>query len=407
MTQFLRTILVDSDPDSRASLRQMLALTSSLVVGEFSQLSEALVGAPPCRPDVLIVEIPSEQGRRGEAGAITALEELARALPDTAVFATGPSASADLVIKVIRAGALDFLGRPVKQDELLAALVKVARFHRGVVPERRQGRVTSVFSTKGGTGVTTIATNLAVCWAERPPGRVVLLDLDIRQSDVATFLNLHHTYSILDAFENVGRLDESFLQGLLNKHPSGLWVLPGPTRVERTNLSGNQVKVGLEILRSHFDHVVLDLPHDMDPGTIAALEESDEILFLVGLNVSTLRSGAAGLAAFRHLGLALEKVRIVVMREGTGEDVTLKHVRETLELPIYWKTPSDYPTVVTAINSGDPVVTASPRSRIARNLRQLSDQLASGLAAAAEPSAKRTNSHFRLAWRPKSVLGGR
>ena len=62
MTQFLRTILVDSDPDSRASLRQMLALTSSLVVGEFSQLSEALVGAPPCRPDVLIVEIPSEQG---------------------------------------------------------------------------------------------------------------------------------------------------------------------------------------------------------------------------------------------------------------------------------------------------------------------------------------------------------
>ncbi len=174
--------------------------------------------------------------------------------------------------------------------------------------------------------------------------------------------------------------------------------------MERGKLSAEQVQAGLEILRLHFDHVVLDLPHDMDPGTIVALETSDEVLFLVNLNVSALRSGAAGLAAFRHLGLALQKVRIVVMREGTGEDVILKHVRETLEMPIYWKTPSDYPTVVTAINSGEPVVTASPRSRVAKNLRQLSDLLVNGQAP--EPSA-RAASLLRMVWTPSRLSGGK
>jgi pilus assembly protein CpaE len=407
MARLQRTLIVDSDAESRANLRQILAgIPSTAVIGEIGNLSEALVEAPACHPDVLMVEIPSEDGRKDGRRAVSVIEQLARTLPDTAIFAIGPSVSADLVIQVIRAGALDFLGRPVKRDDLVAALAKVARYRRGAVSERRHGQVTSVFSTKGGVGVTTIATNLAVCWAERASGGALLVDLDTRQSDVATFLNLRHTYSVLDAFENVGRMDESFLRGLLTRHSSGLWVLPGPARMERTNLSAEHVKSRLAILRSHFDHVILDIPHDMDPGTIAALEASDVVLFLVTLSVSALRSGAAGLAAFRHLGLDLQRVRIVVMREGTGEDVTLKHVRETLEMPIYWRTPSDYRAVVTAINSGEPVVTASPRAKIAKNLRQLSDGLFREPEGATAPIHKRAAALLRMAWTPNPLSGG-
>jgi pilus assembly protein CpaE len=230
--------------------------------------------------------------------------------------------------------------------------------------------------------------------------------LDTRQSDIATFLDLRATYSVLDAFENLHRMDESFLQGLLVKHGKGLWVLPGPPRMERAQLNAEQVHAGLEMIRAHFEHIVLDLRHDMDPGTIAGLEASDTILFLTSLNVSALRSGAAGLAAFRHLGMDLQKVKIVVMREDTGEDVTLKHAREALGLPIYWKTPSDYQAVVSAINSGHPVVTASPRSKIAKNLRQLAEMLPGGPGAPGEPSGKRSTSLLRLVWTPKGLPGG-
>jgi pilus assembly protein CpaE len=164
----------------------------------------------------------------------------------------------------------------------------------------------------------------------------------------------------------------------------------------------------LDVIRAHFDHVVLDLKHDMDPATIAALEASDTILFLTGLNVSALRSGAATLAAFRHLGLSLQKLKVVVMREGTGNDVTIKHAREALGLQIHWRTPSDYATVVASINGGTPVVTASPRSKVAQNLRELAEQLARGPRPAPESASSRVASLARrLVWTTKGTSGGR
>lgn len=405
MAPVLRAIIVDSDADSRAALRRLLAATPSVVVvGEFSRIAEASGEAPARRPDVLIAEIPYERGANGEGWSCSAIEQLARAMPNTAIFATGPSVSADFVIQVIRAGALEFLPRPVERQDLVAALDKVTRFRWGAVLERR-ARVISVFSTKGGLGVTTLATNLAVCLAARGRGETLLVDMDTRQSDIVTFLNLRPKYSVLDALENIDRMDESFLRGLLIKHASGLWVLPGPSGIERIQFTAEQVQAGLAIIRSHFDHVVLDLRHDVDPGTVAALEASDPIFFLTSLNVSALRAGAAGLAAFRQLGLDLQKVKIVVMREGAPEDVTFKQAREVLGLPIYWKTPSDYPAVVSSINSGQPVVTASPRSKVAKNLRQLAEMVPNGSGAGAEVPAKPSASRLRRVWAVKALLG--
>jgi pilus assembly protein CpaE len=406
MASLVRIVIVDSDPDSRAGLRRILGATPSVaLMGDFSDIPEAIRDCQGRHPDIFIAEVPHAKGS-ADGWSVAPIEQLARGFPDSVVLAMGPSVSVDLVIQVMRAGAVEFLPRPVERADLMAALEKMARMRRGPAPTRRAGRIASVFSTKGGLGVTTLAINLAVCLGEQNPGSTLLAELDTRQSDIATFLDLRATYSVLDAFENLHRMDESFLQGLLVKHGKGLWVLPGPPRMERAQLNAEQVHAGLEMIRSHFEHVVLDLRHDMDPGTIAALEASDTVLFLTSLNVSALRSGAAGLAAFRHLGMDLQKVKIVVMREDTGEDVTLKHAREALGLPIYWKTPSDYQAVVSAINSGHPVITASPRSKIAKNLRQLAEMLPGGPGKPGEPSAKPSTSLLRLVWTPKGLPGG-
>ena len=403
MTTTLRTLIVGGDPESTGLLKSLLEAPAAVqVVGEFARLSPALHEGPARRPDLVIVELSASETAEGPPAQVVGA--LTRAFPEAAVFATGADVSADFVIEAIRAGAVEFLRRPVQRADLAAALEKLHRLRRGSQPPRRAGRITSVFSTKGGLGVTTLATNLAVCLAERSSDGTVLIDLDTRQSDVATFLNLRYTYSVLDALESLERLDDSLLQGLLVKHASGLFVLPGPNRVERTHLSAERVQTVLEIIRAHFGHVILDLRHDFDPGTIAALEASDTILYLTSLTVSALRSGSAGLAALRHLGINMQRVKLVVMRDGTGEDVTLKHAQEALGVPVYWRTPSEYPTVVSSINNGQPVVSAAPRSRIAKNLRDL----AGGLYRPAAPcrsGSVRSPSFMRLAWNPKSISG--
>jgi pilus assembly protein CpaE len=398
----LRAVLVNSDAEARAATRRLLAdIPAVTLVGEHSDLAETLSHAAATRPDLLVVDVGGHESPAA-ASAVTAIEQVARKLPETAILATGHGASAELVIRVLRAGALEFLRRPVERVDLVAALEKLARF-RGSAPPRNPGRVTSIFAAKGGLGVTTLAINLGVSVAERAQGKTLLVELDTRQSDIVTFLDLKARYSILDVVENVGRIDESLLRGLLTQHASGLSVVPGPTRLERSQFNPEQISGAIEVFRSHFDHVLMDLRHDFDPGTIAALEASDEILFVTSLDVAALRSGAAALAAFRHLGLDSKRIKVVVMRDGTGHDVTAKHARNTLGLPIYWRTPSDYQTVVASINAGRPVVSTSPRAKISKNLRELAETLCSDGQPRGGSTAKRAL--FAMAWPIKRLSG--
>jgi pilus assembly protein CpaE len=391
----LHVFVIDSEASSRRQLRQHLeSMEQVVIVGEARDPAEAIPAAKK-GIDVVIIEVP-EGGR--EAQAIESIAQVLRAMPGVSVMASGPDGSADLVIRAIRAGAVEFLRRPFSRDDVAAAIEKVRRLRR--VPsatDGQVGRITSVYAIKGGLGVTTLATNLAVCLAEQAQNGTVLVDLDLCQGGVTTLLNLQPTYSILDAFGQTHRLDEAFLRGLLVRHPSGLSVLPAPSRIERSRFSPQQVQDGLEVIRSHFGHVVLDLPHDVDPGTVAALEESDQILYLVGLNVSALRVAAAGLAAFRHLGIDQRKVKVVVARANAREEVSLKQAREALGVPIFWRTPNDYPTAISASNEGTPLVLSSPRTEIARNLRQLGENLGRGPGGKGE-DAERSPSLLRRVW---------
>ena len=399
-TSTLRTVLVDSDTGARAATRRLLAdIPTVTLVGEYGGLAEALLQATAIRPDLLVVEV---DGDESAAPAVTAIEQLARKLPETAILAMGHGLSAELVIRVLRAGALEFLRRPVERVDLVAALVKLARF-RGSAPQRNPGRITSIFAAKGGLGATTLAINLGVSMAERADGKTLLVELDNRHSDIVTFLDLKPRYSIHDVVENLGRMDESLLRGLLTRHTSGLWTVPGPTRLERSQFGPEQVSGVIEVLRVHFDHVLMDLRHDFDPATVAALEASDEILFVTSLDVAALRSGAAALAAFQHLGLDTKKIKVVVMRDGTGDSVTVKHARNALGLPIYWRTPSDYQTVVASINAGRPVVSASPRAKISKNIRELAEMLHPDRRTDEGPVRKRA--FLSMAWPIKRLSG--
>jgi pilus assembly protein CpaE len=402
MAVMLRTVIIDSDAESRALLRKTLATTPSVVVvSEYAEIRQAAVDLPGRRPDLVIVELPGDVADR----AIQAIHEVAELVPDAAIFATGQATSAEFVIQVIRAGAAQFLSRPVDRDDVLTALDKLSRGRRAPAAPRLSGRIISVFATKGGLGATTLATNLAVCLAGKRPDRTLLVDFDTRQSDVRTLLSVRSPYSVLDALENLERMDDAYLRGLLTRHDSGLMVLPGPAKIERTAPSTEQIQAALEILRSHFVHVVADLRHDFDLGTLATLEASDTVLFLTGPTVSGIRSAAAGIAAFRSFGLNLNKVKVVLMREDTGGDVTLKHVREALGVPVFWKTPSDYQAVVSAINTGEPVVTASPRSKVSKNLRELADLLATASKAGVEHAEKPMSLLGRLVWTPRVSTG--
>jgi pilus assembly protein CpaE len=374
----LRVLLIGSDSTFGQELRQHLeGMSQLLILDGMRTLSGSVGSVGRQKPDVVMVEVPE-----GDSAGQTCdgIAQLLDAHPDVSVVSVGPGNSAELVIRAIRAGAVEFLKRPVASSDLALAIEKIRRIRRVPAPAQgKAGQVVSVYATKGGLGVTSLATNMAVCLAQKTPDRVLLVDLDVCQGSVTAFLNLKPTYSVQDMFGRPDRVDEAYLRGLVLRHASGLHVLPAPGALEQARFSSDQVSAGLEVIRAHFAHVVLDLPRDVGPGTIAALEQSDQILYVVGLNVPALRASANGIATLRSLGIDMRKVRVIVNRADARDEVTVKQAHEVLALPIFWRAPNDYPTVVSSINEGTPFVLASPKTEIAKSMQKLSEVVGGGI----------------------------
>src|ERR1044071_1634643 len=120
----LRTVIVDPDPAARAAVRQALAAMPSIaLVAEYDDADEAALKAPSNRPDVMIVHVPVD-APHGDAVSATTVERLIGRLPDTAILATANHSPAEFILRIIRAGAMEVVRRPVEARELMAALEK-------------------------------------------------------------------------------------------------------------------------------------------------------------------------------------------------------------------------------------------------------------------------------------------
>ena len=162
----------------------------------------------------------------------------------------------------------------------------------------------SVFCTKGGTGKSVVAINLAVALAKRTIQPVVLVDADLQFGDVALMLQLQPTHTIAEAVQAGDRLDGTMLENLLLRHPpSGLLVLAAPTEPSSADQIGRaDLARILDILRERCAYVVVDTSANFAEVTLAAIESSDDILVMAGLDVMSLKSARIGLQTMRVLG---------------------------------------------------------------------------------------------------------
>ena len=204
----------------------------------------------------------------------------------------------------MRAGAHDFLCKPVNENDLRAAAEKVFKLKEARKEHQESGgKVVAVFSNKGGNGTTTIAVNLADALVRYHGKKVVVVDLALASGDVTMFFNVNPAYSILDLAKNAEKADSDFLHTLLLKHSSGVYILADPPMIEDgESISAGQVREMLSTLRSMFDVIIIDTSHQFDERTLTALEVSDIVLLVTLLNLPSLKSTQKCLELFGRIG---------------------------------------------------------------------------------------------------------
>jgi len=326
-------------------------------------------------PEMAIVDLDSDTGT-----AIESISAMARDFPFLYLLGLSKRNDSGLILKAMRAGAHDFLCKPVDENDLRAAVDKVHKL-KAARKEHREGggKIVSIFSNKGGNGTTTIAVNLADALVRYHKKKVVVVDLALASGDVTTFFNVNPAYSILDLAKNAEKADYDFLHSLLLKHSSGVYILADPPMIEDADsISAGQVKVILSTLRSMFDVIIVDTSHQFEERTLTALEASDIILLVTLLNLPSLKGIKKCLELFGRIGFRAENVRLVLSRYLPSDEIPRERIEEIMKRPVYFTVPNDYPTVISSVNRGKLLREIDPGKEVTKSFRQLASMLVRG-----------------------------
>jgi pilus assembly protein CpaE len=269
----------------------------------------------------------------------------------------------------------DALGADVSDVLLLPALTENVVFairkathapRRAAAQGRREGRIVTVFSPKGGTGKTVIATNLAAALAKADGRRTLLLDLDLQFGDAAIMLGIEPEKTIFDFVNAPGELDPDKLAGYTTTHKSGLDILPAPLRPEDAELV-TEAKLGrlIEVARACYDVIVVDTSPFFHGPMLATLDRTDELLLVCSLDVPTLKNVRLAIGTLEMLSFPQARVSIVLNRANSKVGMKQREVEAALEQKVRYEIPSDR-AVPLSVNKGAPAILSEPGSDFAR-----------------------------------------
>ena len=361
----LSVALIGPDEQRRNAVSRALAGSQANVTREFASYPD-LDDVPHLLEsdyDVIIVDLDSDPEH-----ALDLVEHICGNSSAT-VMVYSAHADSELLVRCMRAGAREFLSQPIAPNTIAEALVR-ASVRRPTVrpPKKAQGKLLIFAGAKGGSGVSTIASNFAILLAQESRKNTLLLDLDLPLGASALDLGIMTQFSTANALQNASRLDSNFLAKLLTKHSSGLSVLSAPDRYTPVNASDQTIGKLLTVARQDFDYVVVDAGSNMVSTYKSMLEGAAVVYLVTQVSVSELRNSNRLISEF--FTLPMPKLEIVLNRFTPNTlGIDEENITKALTKPANWKIPSDYGTVQRAQNTATPL--ALGESSITTVLRQM------------------------------------
>jgi pilus assembly protein CpaE len=385
MAQLAVSILSNDDACKREMARMLRA--SGVPVG----IVEEHRAGDPAVPDVFIIDI-----RTDASSGMATIERLRAAHGGVAIFAIAATAEPDLILQAMRAGANEFfpwLGTGfsrASEESFQGAVRKTATRRDAVTAGARQPCVTHVFlGAKGGAGTTTVAVNCAVELARLTKRPTVIVDLKPCLGEVALFLGVRPRFSVLDAIENLHRLDRNFLRELVSRHKSGLDILAGSEQFDRPGAQdAGAVEELLRVLGKMYDYIVIDVGNLINACAVAALYAADTVFLVANPDVPSIRNAQRLVDRVRQLGAGSERIKVLLNRTTDQHLIAPKQIETALGYGIHHSFASDYRTVSTALNSGVPL-TLTNHSEISAQFGSFTKQLLGLEATKVEPERRR------------------
>lgn len=387
MADNIRVLIVDDLPETRENVRKLLQFESDIeVIGQAGTGEQAIEMAQKHTPDIILMDInmPGIDG-------IGASQRITELVPRSQIIIMSVQSDSNYLRRAMMAGARDFLTKPFGGDELIAAVRRVhnkrpaissapVRGGQGTAvaaanaaQEEREGQIIAVFSPKGGSGCTTIAINMAVSIAKRNQ-QTLLVDGSLQFGDVSVMLNMKPVTTIIDLISRTNELDVDFVNSVVQLHKTGLSVLLSPPKPEMADeVSEEQVKKLLNVMRSMYDFIIVDTSTYLSDIVLTVLDMSDRIILVTQQTLPSLKNVSRFFDLAESLEYETQKVWLVVNKAINKQGISVKDISGILKRPVIASIPSDEATATAAADQGVPVVLNASKQPIAVALIGLAD----------------------------------
>jgi pilus assembly protein CpaE len=320
------------------------------------------------RAEVVVVDISLQDPQR----AIRTIELIRATTLQIAIFANGEMTQPANIVSSMRAGAGEYLDHSAGSDALLDALTRFSSTRTRTPGGAGKARVFTFLSAKGGAGCTTAAVNTAVA-LQQAHGDVVLVDF-APIGHTSLHLNLRPQFGVLDALQNLHRMDVSLLDGLMTPTKEGLHLLAGSQQPYPSEPTPGELARLFDLLVNHYRYVVVDVSSRLDPTTRLISDLSNAVLMVAQTDVVTLWS-AGRIHTFLEEGTGRDRLRIVLNRYKKIPGFTDEDIEQVTRCKVLWKIPNAFHTVSPAIDHGSPVV-LQEGPEISRSYRAFAETLA-------------------------------
>ncbi|MBO8127964.1 MAG: response regulator [Peptococcaceae bacterium] len=374
MENGIKVLVVDDVASTREDIRRLLYFEEDIkIIGEAEDGNEAVSMAEELRPDVILMDI-----NLPEVDGITATEVLMDKVPESAVIIISIQGEQDYIRKAMSAGASDYLVKPFTSSELAETIRRTNDKHKkrqhllGMQIKnrnRRQGKIITIFGTKGGIGKTMVACNLAAALSQEGK-KVALIDLSVLGGDIPLMLNIKPKRNITDLAEE-GIDDTTILDHFLMSHPSGVKTLCSPTLPEEAELLTPEIMDDIgRLFAERFKYTVIDTPGYHCPVTKHALRIADEIILLLTPDLISIKHARDDLDYLMEEGHA-DKVSLVLNRVGIENAIKTAELERALNSKFMALIPNDDKTAITSINKGVPFVLTHNNSRLTEAIKSI------------------------------------
>jgi pilus assembly protein CpaE len=414
----IRVLVADGSERIRANLLRRLAAEEDITVcGTAEDGEHALQEALHLVPDIAVLDA----GLTGLDGVQTT-EMLAEYAPQAGVILMSMESGSELFRRAMLAGAREVLQKPFAGDDLVAAIHRVHAFQArkraaqsirqpanggpaaADGARRRDGRMITVVSGKGGVGKSIIATNLALVLNRPHPGSVVLVDLSLQFGDVAALLAMTPEGSIAEfAASDASMSDRHVIQQALSLGPQGLTVLAAPPSPELADyVTTAHLRSLVAELRSTFQLVVTDTTSQLSEITLEALENSDHIVLVTDFSVTSVKNTRLIMSVIGVLQVDPERIVVVANHRDAplAGGMDRARIEDFLRHPVAAVIPHDAAAIGGSVSSGVPIVIGGHSSPATAAFERLASSLtgdAGPESAAEQPGKKRSRRRLGFA----------